>query len=202
MVKWLFLICLLPSIALAQRRNVTVVYLEHPDSSLLQLNKAEAKIAVQGTNKLFRQLGMRIQIRNLRFDQDPAPHITGLSPESRVYKISYLTSWGQKYRGRADAVHYMVAPLDGGYMAGVARATCSNNTRLAHSLSNVKTGRVDTAIVTMAHEIAHTFGAGHWDMQPNVMHSNALSYLPWSAGWINWVTRGDISFCQRVIKRE
>lgn len=198
MNKLILALLLLASTAEAQRRNVVAVYLEHPQATVLQqMTYAESKGAVQGANQLFRGLGMRIQIRKLRYERDPFPHLNTVDYTTRAQRMSALTNWGQHLRGRADAVVYLASPMSRGEIAGTARQICSNKTRLAHSLANVKTGRTTEAIVAIAHEVGHTFGAEHWDIEPNVMHPNALAYIPYSAGWINWVTRGDISYCNR-----
>lgn len=110
------------------------------------------------------------------------------SQTARLYRLStYAERRKRRFRAGFNAVHFLVSPMaltGQGWLIGGLAWGCGRDSSRAYSMSNATLenarGQYSIAFSAMAlaHEVGHTLGATHRDYTPNLMHSEALHFIP------------------------
>ena len=175
--------------------NIRVVILtDVPTSFVPEVARLESQVTTDA------------RIVDVRIMRDPYPTLNKLAYQ--IDRLQNLSNWAKKKRLNrgVDQVHFIVSPMiENGalYVGGIARRVCSARSSAAYSMSNYSTlnafgaSRAPHSIIAAAHELGHALGATHQDLAPNIMHSNALSFV--TAFQLSWfpISKQQVRSCIR-----
>lgn len=191
-MKTLFLLLLLPSLALAQR-DLNLVLIDGPYALTdQQVDQVVQNVATKVSDP---GIGFR-RIRKIRVS-DKCSKWLNLANSLTYYNCQKKALQKLKFSKNQGYIHFVAPPMvvgNLGYVGGWSDGKCMRKTTRVHSLgngisANLATGqdRLGLSSLVMSHELAHSTGALH-DPQSTiaVMHPNAgyyftlLGFLPWS----------------------
>lgn len=152
-----------------------------------------AQMQAEVRERLRLEVGVDVQLRALQRRHDLYPNLKNLPANvQRFYSWKmWLIKKGLMKRGRLTYLVFPPMPHSDGklYIGGLSDGICEFKRFYSFASGNAELKNQDGkprfqhSCLIMAHELLHQLGAIHIDSSPNVMHLNALSFMPSEGSW-------------------